>query len=282
MTKLFEESSSQTINQLIIKKEGKALKNIWHSVLLAFQFFTVLPIHKEIPLTKTTITGMFAFLPWVGAIMGSLVAASIYGLTAWSASSEMLLAFVIVGLFVLFTGGLHVDGFIDMGDAYFSYRDREKRLEILDDPRVGAFGVMSVLFLVLGKFVLLHELFVQGKFPLWTLLFIPLLTRVGMIFYFISLKCSKEKGLAYFFRTHLKTGMLVCLMFITLVIAISGVVYVTANIFVPVILMAVLAVALLVFRQFTLRNFGGVSGDLLGASIEGMEVVLWVTLLLCV
>jgi len=47
------------------------------------------------------------------------------------------------------------------------------------------------------------------------------------------------------------------------------------------VLLAVLAMALVVFRQFTLRNFGGVSGDLLGASIEGMEVVLWVTLLLC-
>ncbi|MFJ7737339.1 adenosylcobinamide-GDP ribazoletransferase [Lysinibacillus sp. NPDC097287] len=258
------------------------MKNIWHSVLLAFQFFTVLPVHKEIPLTKTTITGMFAFLPWVGAIMGSLVAASIYGLTEWTASSEVLLAFVVVGLFAFFTGGLHLDGFIDMGDAYFSYRDREKRLEILDDPRVGAFGVMSVLFLVLGKFVVLHELFVQDKLALWSLLFIPLFTRVGMIFYFISMKCSKEKGLAYFFRTHIKPGVLVALMAVTFTIAISGVVYVTGGILAPLVLLVVLAVALFVFRQFTLRNFGGVSGDLLGALIEGMEVVLWVTLLLCV
>ena len=251
-------------------------------MLLTFQFFTVLPVHKEIPLTKTTITGMFAFLPWVGAIMGSLVAASIYSLTEWTASSEVLLAFVVVGLFALFTGGLHLDGFIDMGDAYFSYRDREKRLEILDDPRVGAFGVMSVLFLVLGKLVVLHELLVQDKLALWSLLFIPLITRVGMSFYFMSMKCSKEKGLAYFFRTHIKPGVLISLMVVTLILAISGVVYVTGGILAPLVLLVVLAVALLVFRQFTLRNFGGVSGDLLGASIEGMEVVLWVTLLLFV
>lgn len=258
------------------------LKNIWYSVLLAFQFFTVLPVHKEIPLTKTTVTGMFAFLPWVGAIMGSLVAASIYGLTKWTTSSEMLLAFLVVGFFALFTGGLHLDGFIDMGDAYFSYRDREKRMEILDDPRVGAFGVLSVLFLVVGKLVVLHELFVQDQLELWTLLFIPLITRVGMIFYFISLKCSKEKGLAYFFKSQMNPRVLVSLLVLTLIISISGVVFVTSKLFVPFILMAVLAVALFVFRQFTLRNFGGVSGDLLGASIEGMEVVLWVTLLLCV
>ncbi|MFC9541588.1 adenosylcobinamide-GDP ribazoletransferase [Lysinibacillus sp. NPDC056959] len=257
------------------------MKNIWHSIQLAFQFFTVLPVHKEIPLTKATITGMFAFLPWIGALMGTAVAAVIYGLTEWSASSEVLLAFVIIGLFAIFTGGLHLDGFIDMGDAYFSYRDREKRLEILDDPRVGAFGVLSVLFLVLGKFVILHELFVQQKFELWMLVFIPLCTRVGMSFYFMSLNCSKEKGLAYFFKTHIKPGLLICCMLLTLVVAYSSLLFVTGFTIVPFVLMAVLAIAFLVFRQFTVRNFGGVSGDLLGASIEGMEVVLWVTLLLC-
>ncbi|MFJ7666329.1 adenosylcobinamide-GDP ribazoletransferase [Lysinibacillus sp. NPDC097195] len=257
------------------------MKTIWHSVLLAFQFFTVLPVHKEIPLSKSTITGMFAFLPWVGALMGAIVAGSIYSLTTWTASSEILLTFVIVGLFALFTGGLHLDGFIDMGDAYFSYRDREKRLEILDDPRVGAFGVMSVLFLVLGKFVVLHELIVQDKFALWMLVFIPLLTRVGMSFYFLSLKCSKEKGLAYFFKTQLNHRTLTCFMLMTLVLAYCTVLVVTGLSILPVVLMAVLIVAFILFRQFTLRNFGGVSGDLLGASIEGMEVVLWLTLLLC-
>ncbi|MFJ7732960.1 adenosylcobinamide-GDP ribazoletransferase [Lysinibacillus sp. NPDC097231] len=257
------------------------MKNFWHSVLLAFQFFTVLPVHKELPLSKGTVTGMFGFLPWIGALMGTVVATVIYSLTEWTASSEVLLSFVIVGLFALFTGGLHLDGFIDMGDAYFSYRDREKRLEILDDPRVGAFGVLSVLFLVLGKFVILHELFVQHKLALWMLIFVPLLTRVGMSFYFMALKCSKEKGLAYFFKSHIKPGYLICFMVITLLVAYTGLLFVIGLSIVPLVLMAVLAVALVVFRQFTVRNFGGVSGDLLGASIEGMEVVLWVTLLLC-
>jgi len=224
---------------------------------------------------------MFAFLPWVGALMGTATAAVIYSLTEWTASSEILLSFVIIGLFALFTGGLHLDGFIDMGDAYFSYRDREKRLEILDDPRVGAFGVLSVLFLVLGKFVILHELLVQHKFALWMLIFIPLLTRVGMSFYFMSLKCSKEKGLAYFFKSHIKQYVLISFMLITLIVAYTIVFLIAGFTFVPIVLLVVLAIALVVFRQFTMRNFGGVSGDLLGASIEGMEVVLWITLLLC-
>ena len=70
-------------------------------------------------------------------------------------------------------------------------------------------------------------------------------------------------------------------MVITLVVACCCVVFVTGLSMLPFVLLAVLIVAFVLFRQFTLRNFGGVSGDLLGASIEGMEVVLWVTLLLC-
>jgi len=265
----------------IIKKEGKRMKNFWHSLLLAFQFFTVLPVHKELPLTRSTITGMFACLPWIGALMGTTVAVVLYSLMQWTASSEVMLAFTVIGLFALWTGGLHLDGFIDMGDAYFSYRDREKRLEILDDPRVGAFGVLAVVFLLMGKFVILHELFVQQKFDLWMVIFIPFLTRVGMSFYFMSLHCSKEKGLAYFFKSHMNANRLKVIMLLSLVLAMTVVFISTQFLLLPVVLVVVLAIALFIFRQFTLRNFGGVSGDLLGASIEGMEVVLWVTLLLC-
>ncbi len=70
-------------------------------------------------------------------------------------------------------------------------------------------------------------------------------------------------------------------MLITLMVAYTIVFLITGLALVPIVLLVVLAIALVVFRQFTMRNFGGVSGDLLGASIEGMEVVLWITLLLC-
>lgn len=257
------------------------MKTIWSSLLLAFQFFTVLPVQKELSLNRATITGMFACLPWIGTLMGATVAVVLYGLTQWTASSDILLAFIVLGLFALWTGGLHLDGFIDMGDAYFSYRDREKRLEILDDPRVGAFGVLAVLFLLLGKFVILHELFVQQQFALWMAVFVPFLTRIGMSLYFLSLKCAKDKGLAYYFQSHIHAKALTGWMLVSLILGLALVLVITKLSIVPVILVVVLALALLLFRQFTVRNFGGVSGDLLGASIEGMEVVLWVTLLLC-
>ncbi|UZM97280.1 adenosylcobinamide-GDP ribazoletransferase [Lysinibacillus sp. MHQ-1] len=62
---------------------------------------------------------MFACLPWIGALMGTTVAGVLYSLTQWTASSEVMLAFIVIGLFALWTGGLHLDGFIDMGGCVF-------------------------------------------------------------------------------------------------------------------------------------------------------------------
>ena len=84
-----------------------------------------------------------------------------------------------------------------------------------------------------------------------------------------------------FFKSHMNANRLKVIMLLSLVLAMTVVFISTQFLLLPVVLVVVLAIALFIFRQFTLRNFGGVSGDLLGASIEGMEVVLWVTLLLC-
>ena len=82
-------------------------------------------------------------------------------------------AFGVVLLGVLLAGGLHMDGFIDLSDAFFSYKDRAKRLEILDDPRVGAFGVMAVVFLVVGKIIIVAEVLSFDSFHWIFLVLIP-------------------------------------------------------------------------------------------------------------
>ena len=52
-------------------------------------------------------------------------------------------AVVLVLVPVIVTGGIHVDGLLDTSDALSSWRDREKRLEILKDSHAGAFAVIT-------------------------------------------------------------------------------------------------------------------------------------------
>ena len=101
--------------------------------------------------------------------------------------ARLLTAVFIVLAGIILTGGLHLDGWADTGDAFFSYRDRDKRLEILEDPRLGAFGTMALVLLIVVKIALFHEILVRGY---WTsdalFIAIPFLARAGMNVYFTT------------------------------------------------------------------------------------------------
>lgn len=101
--------------------------------LLAVQFFSVIPVNKELPMTKRHVTMMFSMLPFVGACMGAIMYGVYQLLMHYTNWSSLLIAFLVILTGLILTGGLHLDGFVDMSDAYFSYRDREKRHAILDD-----------------------------------------------------------------------------------------------------------------------------------------------------
>lgn len=250
---------------------------MWHSILAALQFFTVIPIRREIPLTKRTVTGMFLTLAWIGLGIGALQ----YGVFVVLSDFTLTPLFIAVALVLtsaLLTGGLHLDGFIDTSDAFFSYRDIKKRHAILDDPRVGAFGVMAFVFLILSKIVILYELITLGVMHWALFVLVPFMTRSGMLLFVLTTKPAKDTGIAHFFlqKLHKSTPYFALMQLNAIIILFAF----TLTSTVPVILAIILLVTVVLYRSFTLRNFGGMSGDLFGAYIEGAEVVLWLALLL--
>lgn len=248
--------------------------------LLALQFFTIIPIQKELPMTKKHITMMFTTLPIVGALMGVVATGIFYVVESYTNTTSLLSAFLLFMTFVILTGGLHLDGFVDMGDAYFSYRSIERRHEILEDPRVGAFGAMALVFLVLAKLVFLYEIIVQNEMHMYWLLFVPFLSRLGMSLYLIQTPASKETGIGAFFKAHLYVKIFTTCMIVFLILATTGVVLWSSQVVVPLLLVVLTIAASRLYRYWTLKNFNGSSGDLYGAFIEGMECVLWLVILL--
>lgn len=172
-----------------------------------------------------------------------------------------------------------MDGFTDTADAFFSYKDRSKRFEILDDPRVGAFGVMAVVFLSIGKVIIVSEVLSRESFHWIFVLLIPFFSRTILCLLFALTNSAKTSGLAYYFKQKIHSNVVmiaaICHFFIGL--AVLG--WLT-NWMTAVTVAVVLFAFICLFRGWVLRNFGGVTGDLLGASIEISEVVLWLTLLL--
>ena len=245
-----------------------------NSLLLALQFFTIIPIKKNLPMEKRHITGMYTVYPWIGAFIGVIACLPLY--FEWS---SLMTAFVIVGLGILLSGGLHMDGFIDTADAYFSYRDQAKRMEILDDPRVGAFGVMAIVLLIVGKIIIIAEVLSTESFHWLFIITVPFLSRIVLVVLFSITANAKESGLAHFFKQRLLLQILMPLTAIFLFLAICFIGVMT-HWLIAITLLLVLLVFICIYRSWSLKNFGGATGDLLGASVELMEVILWITFLL--
>jgi adenosylcobinamide-GDP ribazoletransferase len=114
---------------------------------LALSFLTAIPVHVAAP-RPGDLGRAAVWFPVVGLVLGVVVSAA-YWLLA-RLFPPTVAATLTVALWAALTGGLHLDGLADCGDGLFSTASRERRLEIMRDPRLGAFGVMAlVLFLLL-------------------------------------------------------------------------------------------------------------------------------------
>lgn len=222
---------------------------------------------------KRQISGMYSVFPWIGVIIGLVACVLFY--FEWS---SLMTAFGIVFVGILLSGGLHMDGFIDTSDAFFSYKDREKRFEILDDPRVGAFGVLSVVLLVLGKVIIVAEVLASASFHWIFVLVIPFFSRSLLVILFSLTKSAKESGLAFFFKQKMNPKTVILVSTVNFFIG-----FILVGLFTPWMIAMTFAAVLFIFiylyRNWALKNFGGITGDLLGASVEVSEVVLWISLL---
>lgn len=252
-----------------------------NGVLLALQFFTSFPIKKELPLGRKEVTAMYIALPFVGSAIGlAMYGVSVMMQDVLGMGSFLVAVFIVLAGIVL-TGGLHLDGWADTGDAFFSYRDREKRLAILDDPRLGAFGTMALVLLIVMKIALFHELILHGLSHLLLFIAVPFLARAGMNSYFATTRLAKEKGIAHFFKGKMAVKWVVVCSLASSAVVLILVGVLLESMIVPILLAAVLFIAIIAYRKWSLHHFGGVTGDLCGAFIEGVEALVWLTILCC-
>ncbi|WP_226087674.1 adenosylcobinamide-GDP ribazoletransferase [Mesobacillus sp. S13] len=246
-------------------------------LLINLQFFSTIPIPLELPMDRKHLQSAIQTFPLLGLLQGGIYASILYAIGEWTPFSALTAAFALWLVSILFTGGIHLDGWMDSSDAYFSYRDQDKRLEIMKDPRTGAFGVLSVIVLLSARFFLLYE--IVGMLHSATYLLasaIPFLSRIVMGILLVMVKPAKSEGLGAMFH-HASTKKTlwvypVYLFGLGLVLLFTGLYIGMAS-----YLLAVLFIVLFLKKKI-IEWFGGMTGDTLGASVELTEVLLWMTL----
>lgn len=244
------------------------MKSIISGMLVAFSLYSAVPV-PQVKWEKKTMRWALCFLPLIGGAIGLiewgwLVLASQLGLT------ELLYAVIAALLPIAVTGGIHLDGLTDTCDALCSHADQAKKLEILKDPHVGAFGVMWQTSCLLLTAALFSQVYADpSQLPILCLGYIVARALGGRAI--VALPCAKNSGLAYIFADHADKTVVRRVLFLVWGIScfgmialrpICGTVFSLASI-----------VWLLIHRRICMRVFGGMTGDLAGFLITTTELL---------
>ncbi len=227
----------------------------------AFALLTILPL-RDLTSSQRPFGRAMAFYPFVGAVIGGVLA-GVTALLQWSdlaAQAPLVAAAIVLGVWAALTGGLHLDGWADCCDALFVPVDRARRLEIMKDPRLGGFGAVGLVLLLLVKFAALAHV-LQSDHRLLVLAAVPAVARWAAVVSAWSFSSARPGGMGDLFRAGLDVRTVV----IATLFALAAILPLLWR---GAVVWAAAAVAFLAFAFLARQRLGGLTGDVYGGIIE--------------
>ena len=236
------------------------------------QFMTRIPINIDTGFDEEfhkTIT----YFPLVGLVLGVLI--YIIGLVSGIFFDSFITSIIVTLALVILTGGLHIDGLGDTFDAIYSYRDKERMLEIMKDSRLGTNSLLAIMFLILLKIGFIYSIINNSL--LWTVIFMPVVARLGVIVMMYKTVTPRENGMGNLFIGKASTSMftIAILYTIILIIGISKLIFL-ASTFEAMMLISTIIILFVfnnLFKKHIYKIIDGVTGDILGCTIELGELI---------
>ncbi len=211
-------------------------------------------------------TGRAAFwFPLIGVLIGftTVVGWGVFKLLVPLIPADVLT----VVLWVVLTGALHLDGLADCCDGLLCAATPEKRLKIMADPHIGTFGVVGLILALILKFSALYSLPPTSTF--FILIFAACFSR-WLILIGAKLPLARKDGMAADMSAGLENRSIIVAAIIPLVLIFAGGWQAAVS--------AVLAtIATAGIYMLARKRIGGVTGDVLGLTIEVSEIVILLT-----
>ncbi|MBT7072947.1 MAG: adenosylcobinamide-GDP ribazoletransferase [Anaerolineae bacterium] len=231
------------------------------SLIAAFQFLTIIPPIIRRPFTAEEMARGVGWFPLVGLALGGIF----YGLDS---SLRLLFPLPVVAIFtlaawLLLTRALHFDGFLDICDGLFGGFTPERRLEIMRDSRVGAFGVAGGGMLLLAKYTAIISLSDRSG-----LLLAPLIGRWVLAMGIYLFPYARQKGLGRDMKNNVHWTQILLATAITLIAA-----WLIAA-WMGLIALLLAGLTLWLGATFIIRRIPGLTGDAYGALAEMVELVV--------
>ncbi len=242
------------------------------SLIIAFATYSRIPMPNA-DWNEKNMKYAMCFFPLIGVVIGAME------FLVWKACSVLQTYNTITALFlllvpVLVTGGIHLDGMFDTEDAIHSYGDKEKKLEILKDPHVGAFAVIYGVMYLLGAYALFTQMDLHA---LVSTCFGLVLSRELSGFSVVSFKKAKSDGMVSVFskradkrvRTVLIVAIFMTELYMFVLYSYKGV-----SLLYPAVVTAMSAVSFLRYKYRIVPQFGGTTGDLCGYFLCNCEFLI--------
>lgn len=233
--------------------------------ILLLQFLTRIPININLEVKREDFASAVKYFPLVGVVIGALDLGAIY---LFSRIFNGIVAAVLLIMFhTALTGGLHLDGLGDTVDGVYSGRSKERVLEIMKDSRTGTFGVLALILILMLKFSCVSSL---GGYNLYkAVLLSPIIARSVVTVLMYKRRYAREhEGLGDLFIGKISKGTFIIALIIGLISSILiGQVRGVITYFVAL----VFAIG---FRNYIEKKIDGITGDILGASIELNEAIV--------
>jgi adenosylcobinamide-GDP ribazoletransferase len=230
-------------------------------LLAALQFLTVISVPWRRDVQAEQFGKSAGYFPLVGALIGGILVGFnyLFDLGLPPTVTRVLLLVILV----ILTGGLHLDGLADTCDGLGGYKSAARRRRIMRDSRIGGYGVIGIVLLLLVKYVALIQ--VPDELMVSTLILMPVASRWVMVYSVLTHPYARSSGLG----TDLKKGT-GWLQFLSATIIALAVAALSMRLVGLVILLVIWAVAFILSAWFN-KVFAGLTGDNYGAINEISE-----------
>lgn len=231
----------------------------FHDIAAAFSLLTRLPVPVDHARAGARGAGAAWAFPIVGALLG-LFAGGLGWAALYVGVSAGMAAIFVIAVQVVMTGAMHEDGLADMADGMGGFTV-EKRLEIMKDSRIGAYGTIALVLALLARHVGISEI-TAGDLPL-AMAALGAGSRALMVAIMAWLPNARKSGLsADAGKPEAWPALIIGLAMSVLAFGWSGF-WIFTGMALAVALVALIAKV----------RFGGQTGDILGASQQSAEIV---------
>jgi adenosylcobinamide-GDP ribazoletransferase len=232
--------------------------------ILLTQFMTRIPVPVKTEYSDRDFGKSIKYFPVLGLFIGLFLCFISFVIAKFTDNRLLTAVFIVIAETVI-TGGIHLDGLADTFDGLFSYRPKEKILEIMKDSRIGTNGAIVLIIYFLLKTFLLAEVDIKYIIIMPVIARIATVTNAGLGTY------ARKSGMSNAIMDYNSKTDIIISLFIASVIC-----FFFAG-FKGLISTAAAFVFIIYFLFYVTKKIGGVTGDTMGASLEITSILVLIT-----